>query len=162
MEAAAIAHLRIAAGNIGMDAVIRLHEGEGRDDDAPDALDRVERQDAFVALDEPAHHVGLAAGPEGAAAAGARLDGDEPVDDLAALHQHFVQASVDPVDLVAQIGQSFRSGASFKHHGIASLRTSLSALSGRMKSSGRLDITSFQNLGACSGPKRRDFSATRS
>ena len=103
-----------------MDAVIRLHEGEGRDDDAPDALDGVERQYSFVALDEPAHHVGLAAGAEGAAAAGARLDGDEPVDDLASLHQHFVQAGVDPVDLVAQISQSFRGGASFKHHGIAS------------------------------------------
>ena len=43
MEAGGIAHRRVAAGGVGVNRVVRLHIGEGRDDDAPDALDRIER-----------------------------------------------------------------------------------------------------------------------
>ena len=61
------AESRIAASpadKVGMHRERRLHVGEGRDDDPPDALRGVERQDAAMALDQPAHHVGLARGPE--------------------------------------------------------------------------------------------------
>ncbi len=84
-----------------MDAVIRLHIGERRDDDAPNALDRVERQKTAMALDQAPHHLGFAPGPESRAAALARFDGDQPIDDLAALHQAVMQIKVDPIDLLA-------------------------------------------------------------
>ena len=110
MEARGIAHRRVAARHVDMDRIIRLNIGEGRDDDAPDALDRVERQQAAMALGERAHHRGLARRPEGRAAALARLDRDQPVDDPAALHQQFVHRRVDPVDLDAEIGKRFEGG----------------------------------------------------
>ena len=87
MEARGIAHRRIAAGDVDMDAVIRLHEGEGRNNNAPNSLDGIERQQPAVALDQAAHHLGLAAGTEGRAATLTRFHRDQPVDDLAALHQ---------------------------------------------------------------------------
>ena len=68
MEARGVAHRGVAGRQVGMHRERRLHIGEGRDDDAPDALDGVERQDAVVALDQPAHHVGLARRAEGGAA----------------------------------------------------------------------------------------------
>jgi hypothetical protein len=102
MEARAVAHHRVAARHVGVHRVGRLHVGEGRDDDAPDALDSVERQDALMALDETAHHLGLAGRPERRAAAGLRLHRDQPVDDLAALDQARVKVAVDPIDLLAQ------------------------------------------------------------
>ena len=105
MEPRRIAHRRVAAGNIGMDAVIGLHIGEGRNDDAPDALDRVERQQPAVALGDAAHHLGFAPRPERRAAALLRLDLDQPVDDLAALDQQRMHCGVDPVDLDAQAGK---------------------------------------------------------
>ena len=63
--------------------------------------------------DDP-HHVGLAARPERRAAALARLDRDQPVDDAAALDQKFVHFAVDPIDFRAQFGQQFQSGV-FSH-----------------------------------------------
>ena len=73
----------------------RLHVGEGRDDDAPDALDGVERQDAAMALDQPAHHVGLARRAERGADFLGLLHLDQPVDDVAARHQQAVDLLVD-------------------------------------------------------------------
>ena len=55
-----------------------------------------------MALGEGAHHGGLAARPEGGAGFGGLLDGDQPVDDLAALHQQPVHGLVDAVDLGTQ------------------------------------------------------------
>ena len=97
----------------------RLHVGEGRDDDPPDALGGVERQDAFVALDQPPHHVGLARGAEGGAGFLRLLHRDQAVDDLAALHQQAVHGLVDAVDLAPQIGERGRSwsGAVSPWHG---------------------------------------------
>ena len=63
----AVAHRRLAGGEVGMDAKRRLHKSERRDDHPPDALDRVERQDAAVPLDQRPHHVGLARRAEGGA-----------------------------------------------------------------------------------------------
>ena len=110
VEARRIAHLRVAAGIIGMHRIIRLHIGEGRDDDAPDALDGVERQEPLVTLDQRAHHLRLAIGSKGAADALRALHGDQPVDDLAALHQQPMHVAIDPVDLVAQFGKRVRGG----------------------------------------------------
>ena len=56
MEARRVAHRRVAAGDVGMHAVGRLDIGEGRDDDAPDALGRVEGQQALMPRGEAAHH----------------------------------------------------------------------------------------------------------
>ena len=76
MKARRVAHRRIAAGDIDMHAVIRLHEGESRNNDTPNSLDRIKREKPAMALDEAAHHLRLAAGPEGRAAAVARFHRD--------------------------------------------------------------------------------------
>ena len=55
-----------------------------------------------MALHKAAHHLGLARRPECRAAPCPRLDGDQPVDDLAALDEARVEIAVDPVDLLAQ------------------------------------------------------------
>jgi len=107
MEPGRVAHGRIAAGNVGMDGVAGLDIGEGADDHPPDALHRIERQEAPVTLGERPHHRGLASGTEGGAQArlGGLLGGDQPVDDGAALHEQPVHRLVDAVDLLAQIGK---------------------------------------------------------
>ena len=64
MESRGIAHQRVAGGQIGVHRKRRLHIGEGRDDDAPDALGGIERQVAVMALHQAAHHVGFARGAE--------------------------------------------------------------------------------------------------
>ena len=64
MEARAVAHSGVAGREIGVNGERRLHIGEGRDDDAPDAFDGVERQDAAMALDQAPHHLGFARRPE--------------------------------------------------------------------------------------------------
>ncbi len=56
-------------------------------------------------LDQPAHHLGLARRAERRAGLLAALGRDQPVDDLAALHQQLVHRLVDAVDLLAQIGE---------------------------------------------------------
>ena len=83
----------------------RLHICERRDDDAPNSLGGIERQYSFVPLDQTAHHLGLARRTERRACLGTALDRDQPVDDLAALHQKPVHRLVDAVDLLAQIVQ---------------------------------------------------------
>ncbi len=80
-----------------------------------------------MALDQPAHHFGFPAGPEGAAAvARACLDGDEPVDDLAALHQH-IRAGMRRYGRSRREESARVSGAGRRSSimDIASLRTSL-------------------------------------
>ena len=105
MEARRIAHERVAGGEVGTHRERRLHIGEGRDDDAPDALDRVEREAAVVALHQPAHHVGLARRAKRRAGFLGLLHRDQAVDDLAALDQERVHRLVDAVDVAAQIGE---------------------------------------------------------
>ena len=61
-----------------------------------------------MALDQPAHHLGLARRAERGAGLLGALDRDQPVDDLAALHQQPVHRLVDAVDLRAQIGERGR------------------------------------------------------
>ena len=41
-----------------------LHVSEGRDDDPPDALGGIKRQNPAMALHQASHHVGLAGGAE--------------------------------------------------------------------------------------------------
>ena len=54
-----------------------------------------------MAVDEPAHHLGLARGAERRAGLLRLLHRDEAIDDLAALHQQPVHGLVDAVDLAA-------------------------------------------------------------
>ncbi len=103
MEARGVAHRGVAGGEIRMHFERRLHIGEGRDQDAPDALHRIEGQNPAMTLDQPAHHLGFARRPEGGARFLRALDLDQAIDDLAALDQARVQFRVDAVDLGAQI-----------------------------------------------------------
>ncbi len=65
-----------------------------------------------MALDQPAHHVGLARRPERRAGLFGLLHRDQTLDDLAALDQERVHGCVDAIDLGAQIGERMvRSGA---------------------------------------------------
>jgi hypothetical protein len=105
MEAGRIAHGRIACRNIRMHRIGCLDIGEGRDDDPPDAFRRIERQKPLVALGQGPHHGGFPTGPEGRAGFGGLLHGDEAVDDRAPLHQEPVHGLIDPVDLLAQVGE---------------------------------------------------------
>jgi hypothetical protein len=104
---------RIAAFAAEMSACTEkrcLHIGEGRNDDAPDALGGVERQDAAMALDQPASscrpraRAGTAE-PDSAVL----LGGDQRIDDLAALHQQAMHRFIDAIDLAAQVGERGRS-----------------------------------------------------
>ena len=88
-----------------MDRERRLDVGEGRDDDAPDPLHCIEGEQALVALGDHPHHRGLAAGPEGGAGGRGLLDGDQPVDDPAALHQEVVHRRIDAVDVGPEGGE---------------------------------------------------------
>ncbi len=110
MEPRRVPHRSVAGGDVGVDAIGGLHVGEGRDDDAPDALDRVERQPAAVTLRDVAHHGGLAIGPERRASARPGLDGDQAVDDGAALDQALVHRGVDAIDLDPEVVQRLEPG----------------------------------------------------
>ncbi len=68
-----------------------------------------------MALDQAAHHVGLARRPEGRADLLGLLHLDQPVDDVAALQQQAVHAFVDGVDLLAQVGKRRRGGGRLRH-----------------------------------------------
>jgi hypothetical protein len=98
----------------------RLHVGEGRNDDPPNALDGVERQDTFVAIHQPAHHVGFARRAEGGTGLLRLLRGDQAVDDLAALHEEPVHRLIDAVDLAPQLGQRRCLSAGRLRHGASS------------------------------------------
>ena len=82
MKPRTVAHHGVAGGEIRMNGEWRLHMGEGGDDDPPDALGGIQRQDTFVPLHQPPHHVGLARGPERRPALLGLLGRDQPVDDL--------------------------------------------------------------------------------
>ena len=105
MKTRGIAHQRIAGRQVGMHRERRLHIGEGRDNDAPDALGGVERQVAVMALHQPPHHVGLARRAERRAGFLGLLDRDQAVDDFAALNQERVHGLIDAIDLAPQIGK---------------------------------------------------------
>ena len=104
------AESRIAASpprHVDMDAVGRLDIGESRDDDAPDALDGVERQKTPMALDKRAHHRGFPRRAKRRAAALPRLDLDQTVDDAGpAPSAARASLRINSVDLDAQIGES--------------------------------------------------------
>jgi hypothetical protein len=119
MEARGIAHRRIARREIGMHGKGRLHIGEGGDDDAPDALDGVEREDAAVALNEAPHHLGLARRPERRTGFLGALDRDQRLDDLAALDQQPVHRLVDAIDVAAQVRQRRHGGRGRGHDSAA-------------------------------------------
>src|SRR5271165_7251968 len=120
MEPRGIAHRGVAARYVDMHAVRRLHIGEGRDDDPPDALDRVQRQQPAVPLHDRPHHRRLASRSERRAATLLRLDLDQLINDPPALDQELVHRRVDSVDLAAQVGQS-RLERSAIRHGLAPL-----------------------------------------
>ena len=81
-----------------MHRVGRLNVREGGDDHPPDALGGVERQDAAMSLDQPAHHLGFARRPECRSGFLGALGADQPVDDLAALDEKRMHCRVDPID----------------------------------------------------------------
>ncbi len=115
MKPRRIPHRGFAERYVGMHRKWRLHIGEGRDDDAPDAFDGVERQDAAVALHQPAHHVGLARRAERRADLLGLLHRDQAIDDIAALHQQAVDLRVDGVDFLAQHLERGRGGGRLRH-----------------------------------------------
>jgi hypothetical protein len=105
MEARRVAHRRIAAGDVDVDAVIRLHEGESRNNNAPNSFDGVERQKPAMPLDKAAHHLRLAARPERRAAPLPRFDGDQSINDFAALHEATMNVEIDAIDLLPECGE---------------------------------------------------------
>ena len=115
MKPRRIPHRGFPERNIGMHRKWRLDVSESRDDDAPDALDGVEGQDAAMALDQPAHHVGLARGAKGRADLLCLLHLNQAIDDVAARHQQAVDLRVDGVDFLAQHLERRRSGGRLRH-----------------------------------------------
>jgi len=83
----------------------RLHIRKSRDDDTPDALDGVERQHTAMALNQTAHHLGLARRTKRRADFLRLLHRDQPVDDVAALHQEAMHLLIDVIDFTAQVGK---------------------------------------------------------
>src|SRR4051812_4248872 len=90
----------------------RLYISERRDDDAPDTLDGVERQDAAMAPDQLTHHAGFARRAERGADFLGLLHLNQAIDDIAARHQQAMDLFVDRVDLFAQLLQRRWSGGS--------------------------------------------------
>jgi hypothetical protein len=105
MEAGGIPHGRFAHGQVGMHAIGGLNMGEGRNDDAPDALDGIKRKDAAMPLHQLAHHRDFARRPECGAGFLGALHRDQVFDDFAALDQERMHGFVDPVDFRTQGGQ---------------------------------------------------------
>ena len=68
-----------------------------------------------MALGDAPHHLGFPSRAKGGAAALPRLDGDQFLDDAAPLHQKRVHGGVDPIDVDAQVVQSF--GGALVRHG---------------------------------------------
>lgn len=68
-----------------------------------------------MALDEVAHHVGLARRAERGADLLGLLHLDQAIDDVAALHQQAMHALVDRIDLLAQFLQRWWRGRTLGH-----------------------------------------------
>ena len=68
-----------------------------------------------MALDQAAHHVGLARGPECGADLLRLLHLDQAIDDVATLHQQAMHAFIDRVDFLAQLGKRRRGGRRLRH-----------------------------------------------
>ena len=126
----------------------RLDVGEGRDDDAPDALDGVERQDAAMALDQLAHHVGLARRAERRADLLGLLHLDQAVDDVAARHQQAMDLLVDRVDLLAQFLRARAGPGGVGHVPWTLLETFESALVPEQRRCGRRTVALIRKDGA--------------
>ena len=115
MKPRRIPHRGFAQRHIRMHRERRLDIGEGRDDDAPDALDGVERQDAAMALHQPAHHVGLARRTERRADLLGLLDRiSRSMMSPRAISRRWTCSSIR-VDLFAQHLKRGRSGGRFGH-----------------------------------------------
>src|SRR6185437_3303496 len=98
MKSRRVAHQRIARGQIRVDRERRLHESKCRYDHPPDAFDGIERQDSLMSLYQPPHHLGFARRAESRCARIlASLDGNETIDDLAALDQKLVHRLINAV-----------------------------------------------------------------
>jgi hypothetical protein len=95
----------------------RLHIGEGGDDDAPDALRGIERQDAGVAINQAPHHLGLARRRNARTLLFRLLDLDQTIENLAALNQQAVHRLVDSIDLAPQLRQRGHVGMGGRRHG---------------------------------------------
>jgi hypothetical protein len=108
VEAGEVAHGERVGAAVDHQRERRLHGREGGDDLAPDVLDRGQRQGAAVAGDEAAHHVGLAAGPEGGAGQAGALGGDQRVDHRAPLDEQAVHLGIDGVDPETERGERRR------------------------------------------------------
>ncbi|MEQ9691934.1 MAG: hypothetical protein RLO48_19635 [Bauldia litoralis] len=102
IEAGEVAHPFRGVAHVDGDVEGRLHPGEGGDDLAPEMLDRRHRQRALMRGDQPAHHRGFAAGPEGVARLAGSLDPDQRVDHGAALDEQAMHIVIDCVDLLAE------------------------------------------------------------
>ncbi len=105
VEPRTVADRSVATRHVGVHRVGRLHVGERGYDDAPDALDRVEREQAAVPLHQTAQHLRFARRAEGRAARARLLDGDEGFNDLAALDEQGMHRPIQPVDLGADVGK---------------------------------------------------------
>jgi len=68
-----------------------------------------------MALDQPAHHVGLARGTKRRADLLGLFHRNQPVDDVATRHQQAVDLLVDGVDLFAQHLERGWSGGRLRH-----------------------------------------------
>jgi hypothetical protein len=88
-----------------MDGKIRLHIGEGGDDDAPYAFNRIERKQPLMPTKEIAHHGGLAARAKRRAPAELALYLNKTINDASPLHQQTMHGRVDTVDLNTEIGE---------------------------------------------------------
>ena len=58
-----------------------------------------------MTVDQAAHHVGFAGGPERGAALLRLLHSDELIDDVAPLHEQPMHRLVDAIDLAPQLGE---------------------------------------------------------
>lgn len=105
MKPRRVAHGAIAGRDVGMDAERRLHISKCGNDDAPDILGRIERQNATVPGSQPAHHIRLASRPERLTGRACALDSNERVDDLTALDQQTMHLGIDTVDVLPQVRQ---------------------------------------------------------
>jgi hypothetical protein len=115
MKARGIAHGCRVVRQVRVNGEGRLYIGERGNDDPPDTLSSIERQDAVMAVDQPAHHLNLARGTKCGAAFLCLLNSDQAVDDLAPLHQQAVHGLIDVIDLGPQCCEREIGGRLIRH-----------------------------------------------